>query len=54
MHLLTVMVAQPSRVVSDDDLVLTDSSLVLSTYIQDTIGIKVKSVSDLRNTPWCM
>ncbi|TVU44376.1 hypothetical protein EJB05_03813, partial [Eragrostis curvula] len=50
-HLLNVLLAQPSLVISDGDLVLLASGLVFRGDIQNTIGINIKANSDLRDTP---
>ncbi|KAK6935885.1 Glutamate dehydrogenase, NAD-specific [Dillenia turbinata] len=42
----------PALVIGDGDLALLSGSFVLSRDIQDTIGIDIKTNSDLRHSSW--
>uniref|UniRef100_A0A914MTA7 Uncharacterized protein n=1 Tax=Meloidogyne incognita TaxID=6306 RepID=A0A914MTA7_MELIC len=49
-HTLNLIFGKTSLVISDGDLVLLSSRLVLGRNIQNSVGVNVKSDFDLRNT----
>lgn len=47
--LLRIFLIEPTLIIGNSDLVLLASGLIISKYIQDTIGINVEANGDLRN-----
>merc|ERR1719150_1330550 len=52
-HSLNFLLRQPTLVVGDCDLVLFSRGFVHCRYVQDTVGVNVKSNFNLRNTTRC-